>query len=84
MSVKSNTELGFIGRNEINDAIDPDEHREITKGVHNVHSFIYIMLTEYQFTDHEISHGDGYQKCYTFEEAIRVAGINNGFYLHKM
>lgn len=55
MSVKPNIELGFIGRNEINDAIDPDEHREITK-------------------DHEISQGDGYQKCYTFEEAIRVAG----------
>lgn len=32
MSVKPNIELGFIGRNQINDAIDPDEHNEITKG----------------------------------------------------
>lgn len=32
MSVKPNIELGFIGRNTINDAIDPDEHNEITKG----------------------------------------------------
>lgn len=33
MSVKPNVELGFIGRNEINDAIDPDEFKQITKGV---------------------------------------------------
>lgn len=31
-SVKPNIELGLIGRNKINDAIDPDEHKEITKG----------------------------------------------------
>lgn len=35
MYVKPNIELGFIGRNKINDAIDPDEHNEITKGKFN-------------------------------------------------
>lgn len=29
---KSNIELGFIGRNIINDAIHPDEHKSITPG----------------------------------------------------
>lgn len=32
MAVKPNIELGFIGRNNINDAVDPDEYKKITKG----------------------------------------------------
>lgn len=36
-----------------------------------------------QLTDHEITQSDGYRKCYTFEEAIKVAGNNNG-YLREM
>lgn len=45
MSVKSNIELGFIGRNKINDAIDPDEHRKITKGTFNYDYNFYVFLT---------------------------------------
>ncbi len=43
MSAKTNIELGFVGRNEINDAIDPDEYKEITKGT-LAYRNVYILL----------------------------------------